>query len=191
MRWTLGILIAVVVAIALYLTSAAISIDRLVQAARAGNGIEVIERTDMIRLRRSLVDQIIAAYLERTGKKDSPGDRFLAQTLGASIADAMLQKMLTAENLTKLLQTGTIAGPDVSTSLVPNILSINSSNIGELVGRVSWVKPVELFVRTSPTRDRDSVSGVSFHFEGSDWKLSGINLPKSVTRQLAASLPAK
>jgi hypothetical protein len=162
-----------------------------VQAARAGNAVEVIERTNMILLRRSLVDQIIAAYLERTGRKDSPRDRLLAQTYGASIADAMLQKMLTAENLTKLLQTGTIAGPDVSTSLVPDILSINTSNIGELLGRVSWVKPVEVFIRTSPTTDRDSVSGVSLHFEGSDWKLSGINLPKSVTRQLAASLPVK
>jgi hypothetical protein len=191
MRWALGISAAVVVASALYFTSAAISIDRLVQAARAGNAVEVVERTDMIRLRRSLVDQIVAAYLERTGKKDSPRDRFLAQTYGASIADAMLQKMLTAENLTKLLQTGTIAGPDVPTSLVPDILSINTSNIAELIGRVSWVKTVELFVRTSPTTDRESISGVSFHFEGSDWKLSGINLPKSVTRQLAGSLPVK
>jgi hypothetical protein len=191
MRWTLGILTAVVIASALYLASAVISVDRLVQAARAGNAVEVIERTNMSRLRRSLVDQIVAAYLERTGKKDSPRDRLLAQTFGASIADAMLQKMLTAENLTKLLQTGTIAGPDVSTSLVPNILSINASNIAELLGRVSWVKPVEFLVRTSPATDRDSVSGVSFHFEGSDWKLSGINLPKSVTRQLAASLPGK
>ena len=79
----------------------------------------------------------------------------------------------------------------LTTSLVPDILSINTSNIGELLGRVSWVKPVEVFIRTSPTTDRDSVSGVSLHFEGSDWKLSGINLPKSVTRQLAASLPVK
>lgn len=191
MRWALGILTAVVVAGALYFTSAVISIDRLVQAARAGNAVEVVERTDMSRLRRSLVDQIIAAYLERTGRKDRPLDRLLAQTYGASIADAMLQKMLTAENLTKLLQTGTIAGPDVSTSLVPNILSINTSNFGELLGPVSWVKPVEFLVRTSPTTDRDAVSGVSFHFEGSYWKLSGINLPRSVTRQLAASLPVK
>ncbi|QAU44199.1 DUF2939 domain-containing protein [Bradyrhizobium guangzhouense] len=191
MRWGVGILLAVVVASALYLTSAVISIERLVQAARVGNAAEVLERTNMERLRRSLVDQIISAYLERTGRKDKPLGRLLAQTYGASIADAMLQKMLTADNLTKLLQTGTVAGPNVPTSIVPNVLSINTSNIAELLGRVRWVKPVEFAVRTSQTADRDNYSAVSFHFEGSSWKLSGIDLPRSVVRQLAASLPAK
>jgi hypothetical protein len=191
MRWVIASLAAVIVAAVLYLASAANSIDRLVQAARAGNGAEIVARTNMERLRRSLVDQIITAYLERTGKKNKPMERLLAQTYGASIADAMLQKILTAENLTKLLQTGAIAGPDVPTSLAPDILSINPSDLLDLLGRVRWVKPVEFSVRTSPTTDRGSYSGISFHFEGSDWKLSGINLPNNLSRQLAASLPAR
>lgn len=143
MRWTIAGLIAAIGAIALYLASAAISVDRLVQAARAGNAAEVVKRTDMDRLRRSLVDQIIAAYLERIGKIDRPLERLVVRTYGATIADAMLQKMLGADNLTKLLQTGTISGAGVPTSLVPNVLSIDISggwcadwtcNLGETGG---------------------------------------------------------
>ena len=108
MRWLLGVA-AIVVVIVLYLGSALASLDGLVGAAKAGDGAGVVARTDMERLRRSLVDQIIAAYIDRVGRS-KPLGRMVANTYGASVADAMLQKLLTAENLTLLLRTGTVAG---------------------------------------------------------------------------------
>jgi Protein of unknown function (DUF2939) len=190
MRWAIGIVVAVICGGALYLTSAVVSVDALVRAAKAGNGAEVIARTNAERLRRSLVDQIVAAYLERTGQK-KPLERLLANTYGASIADAMLQKMLTAENLTKLLQTGVISGPDISTSVVPNVLSIDTSSLLEFLGRIRPVKITEIAIRTSKSADPETYSAVSIHFEGTGWKLSGINLPRNVTRRLASALPVK
>lgn len=189
MRWAIGTLAVLTLAVIIYLGSAVVAVGSLINAAKAGNGAEVIARTNLDRLRRSLVDQIVDAYLERTGRK-KPLERLLANTYGASIADAMLQKMLTAENLTKLLQTGVVAGPENSTLVIPALSSINAG-VYELLGRVRPVKLTELSIRTSPGSDPSNYSSVSIHFEGDGWKLSGINLPKSVTRQLAATLPVK
>ena len=99
MRWLLRFLLAVAVVVALYVGSAVVSLNGLVDAARAGNGAEILARTDMARLKRSLVDQIVSAYLVRTsqGRTVKPLERILANTYGASIADVMISKMLTAE----------------------------------------------------------------------------------------------
>ena len=65
----------------------------------------------VVRLRRSLVDQIISAYLKQLGRERpiKPLERLAANTYGASVADAMIEKMLTAENLTEILNKGAIS----------------------------------------------------------------------------------
>jgi hypothetical protein len=76
---------------------------RLIEATRAGDGAGVVARTDTARVRRSLVDQIVSAYLKRLGR-DRPVktlERLAANIYGASIADAMIAQMMTEENLTK------------------------------------------------------------------------------------------
>jgi len=190
MRWAIGILVALIIAVVAYLGSAVASVNGLVAAAKAGDGAEVIARTDMERLRRSLVDQIVGAYLERTGRK-KPLERMLANTYGASVADAMLQKMLTPENLTRLLQAGVVAGPENSGLVIPTLSSVDADGAFALLGRVTPVKLTELSIRTSPGSDPENYSAASIHFEGDGWKLSGISLPKSVTRKLAEGLPVK
>src|SRR6478609_4739319 len=102
MRWLLGTVVALFVLAGLYAGSAVVSLNALVEAARAGNGAEILARTDQPRLRHSLVDQIVTAYLIQTGQNRpiKPWERMVANTYGASIADALVSKMLTAENLT-------------------------------------------------------------------------------------------
>src|SRR5882757_9402595 len=112
MRWFIGIAVAIVVLVLIYLGSAASSLSKLVAAARAGDGAAVIELTDVPALRRSLTNQIVAAYLERTGatRRVSPMEKMLINTYGATIADAMVAKMLTADKLTQILKTGNLDG---------------------------------------------------------------------------------
>src|SRR5215813_9207429 len=69
MRWFLGIVVALLVAIRVYVGSAVVSLNSLANAARAGDGAAVLARTDTARVRRSLVDQIVSAYLEQLGQK--------------------------------------------------------------------------------------------------------------------------
>jgi hypothetical protein len=99
MRWFLGIFVAGSIGLAAYVSSAVVSLNGLADAVKAGDGTAVLARTDTARVRRSLVDQIVAAYLAQLGQTRpvKPLERLAANTYGASIADAMIAKMLTPE----------------------------------------------------------------------------------------------
>src|SRR5258708_26632693 len=110
MRWLVGTVLLLLLSLVIYVGSAVWSVKGLAEAAQSGNGPEIIARTDLPRVKRSLVDQIVRAYLERQGAKRplKPMELMLANTYGASIADAFVGKMLTEENLTKLLRSGVV-----------------------------------------------------------------------------------
>src|SRR5438445_12627167 len=100
MRWIAGIVTALLVVLVVYVGSAFFSLKGLVEAARSGNAEEVYNRTNVNRVKRSLVDQIVGAYLRRIGQTRpiKPMERILATTYGASVADAVVGKLLTKEN---------------------------------------------------------------------------------------------
>jgi hypothetical protein len=195
MRWFLGIVAAAVIFLLIYLGSAASSLSRLAAAVRAGDGAAVLERTDLPALNRSLTDQIVRAYLERIGatRRISPIEKMLVNTYGASIADAMVAKMLTADKLTQMLKTGSVDGaPGVpSFTGLPALADLHTENWLSLLGRLNFIKPVVLAIRVSDTVDPDTYSAINLHYEDFGWKLSGVELPKAIVRALAASLPVK
>jgi hypothetical protein len=186
MRWVLGILLAISVAAGAYVWSAVASLSGLVEAARAADGAELLARTDIPRLRHSLADQIIAAYLRRTGQDRpvKPLEQMLANTYGSAIADALVGKLLTEENLTNLLSKGAIA--DAGDANMPRLGQIDTSKIAEIWSRISLVKPVEFAVRLGVN---EGSGAISLHFEGDGWKLSGVQLPEAAVQALAQTLP--
>jgi hypothetical protein len=143
-----------------------------------------------VRLKRSLVDQIVSAYLVRTsqGRTVKPLERILANTYGASIADAMISKMLTAENLTKILQKGELTTDGENQILA--LTALDTSQLFGTLGRFSIIKPVEFSVRIG---DDHAAGAINHHFEGDGWKLSGLSLPAKAVERLAMriSLPGK
>jgi hypothetical protein len=191
MRWLIGIVVILLMSSVIYVGSAIWSAKGLVEAARSGNGAEILSRTDLPRLKRSLTDQILAAYLDRLGAKRpvKPLERVLANTYGASIVDALVSKMLTEENLTKLLRTGAVANisQDAQFGNLASLSNLDTSTL-RLLGRISPVKLVEFAIMLGD--DRDS-GGISLHFEGDGWKLSGVQMPAAALRALADSLPIK
>jgi hypothetical protein len=174
-----------VIVIGIYVGSAIVSLNGLVAAANAGNGTEILARTDVPRLTRSLVDQVVSAYLIRSGQNRpiKPIERVLANTYGASIADALISKMLTTENLTNILQNGSLSVD--SDSQIIALGGIETSKVCQSLGRLSFVKPVELSVRLG---DEEGTGAISLHFAGSGWKLSGLTLPTRAVEELAMSL---
>ena len=194
MRWLLGTIAAALIFVLIYLGSAASSLVKLTAAVRAGDGAAVLERTDVKGLRRSLTDQIVRAYLERTGstRRINPMEKMLINTYGATIADAMVAKILTADKLTQMLKSGHLDAPGVpSLAGLPTLAKLDTSNWLSLLGRLNLIKPVLLAIRISDTSDPDEYAAIDLHYEGLDWKLSGIELPKAILRDLAASLPVR
>lgn len=194
MKRLIAISLTLVCAFCLYIGSACISVGRLVESVRASNSSDIMARTNLPLLKQSLVDQIVGTYLRRIGQTKPVGqlERMAANTFGASIADAMLTKMLTAENLTELLKTGRSnlpAGEGGAFRIPP--LDEMGIGIKELIQRLSFIQLRLLEFRLSTDSNEDEVSSISMHFEGDQWKLAGIKLPTSVVSQLAERLPVR
>ncbi len=193
MRWSLAIVMGILAAAVFYLGTAVYSLSALASAARAGDGAKVLERTNVRALNRSLTDQIVRAYLERIGAKRavSPMEKMLVNTYGATIADAMVAKMLTADRLTQMLKTGKLegAGDLPALSEMPTLANLDTGL--SMLGRLHFIQPVLLGVRVSDSSAPDDYAAINLHFEGLEWKLAGIELPKAVVQTLAASLPVK
>jgi len=176
--------------VAAYVTSMAISTSRLIDAARAGDGAEVLARTDIGRVKRSLTEQIIDAYLERVGKGAKATTVLVANTYGASLADAMLSKLLTADNLRQLLATGS-AGSGSETLAIPPISAIDPRNALAFLPRLFPVNIVQMGIRVSEATSGDDYAAVSLRFDGTGWRLATITMPKGRVRELASSLPVR
>jgi hypothetical protein len=118
-------------------------------------------------------------------------EKTLINGYGATIADAMVAKMLTPERLTQLLKTGKLegAGDLPPLSGMPTLAGLGSGL--STLGRLHFIQPVLLGVRVSDSSAPDDYAAIHLHFEDFGWKLAGIELPKAAVRTLAANLPVK
>jgi Protein of unknown function (DUF2939) len=189
MRWTMAISVALLLTLGAYVGSAAVSLHRLVQAVQSKDAAAVMSRTNLPRLKRSLVDQIVAAYLNRIGQKRAvkPLERLAANTYGASIADVMVGKLLTQERLTELLNSGKVSLDASYLGEMGQLSRVAPSKLLETAKRIRLVNPAEFSLQLGSGQDAGSIS---LHFEGDGWKLSGIRLPSAVLDALSRHLPA-
>ena len=171
MRWTL-VSVALLLSLGAYAGSAAVSLDGLVRAAQSKDAVAVMSRTDLPRLKRSLVDQIVAAYLNRIGQKRDvkPLERLAANMYGASIVEVMVGKLLTQERLTELLNSGKISLDASDLAGMGQLSQVAPSKLLETAKRIRLVSPVEFSLQLGSGQD---AGGISLHFGGDGWKLSG------------------
>lgn len=194
MRWLLGIVFTCVALVVVYYGSAIYGLSKLVAATRAGDGAVIASQTDLPRLSRSLSEQIVSAYLDRVGAKRRVGamEKMLIGAYGASVADALVTKMLTPENLTELLKSGRWAETKLSSATaLPPLTELQGANIFAQLARMHFINPVKLSIRISKTTEPDNYAAIVLHRSSLTWKLAGIDLPRTALRDLAASLPAK
>ncbi|MGN6310992.1 MAG: DUF2939 domain-containing protein [Xanthobacteraceae bacterium] len=195
MRWFLGIVAATIVTAAVYYGSALYSLSDLAAATRNGNGAAIVARTDLPRLSSSLSEQIVKAYLERVGAHRRVGamERVLVGGYGATVADVLVSKLLTPENLTELLKAGQLAETKTSPALtgLPSLTDLQKINLLTQFGRIHYINPVKLSIRVSKSKDPEEATAIVLHRSSLTWKLAGIDLPRKVLREIAASLPAR
>lgn len=195
MRWFLGIVIAAIVTAAVYYGSALYSLSDLATATREGNGAAIVARTNLPQLSNSLSDQIVKAYLERIGatRRIGAAERMLVSGYGATVADVLVAKVLTPENLTELLKAGRLAETKALPALtgLPSLTDLQKINLLTQFGRVHYINPVKLSIRVSKSKDPEEATSIVLHRSSLSWKLAGIDLPRKVLREIAASLPAR
>ena len=195
MRWFLSIVVVMLVTVAVWLGSALTSVSRLAAGARNADGAAVLAHTDLAAVRRSLTEQIVRAYLANASeaRKVSQIERMVATTYGATVTDAMVARLLTADTLTQLLKQGRIDAVDTVPALegVPALADLKTSDLLSLLGRIGLIQPVLLSVRISQSSDPDLTAAIQMHLDGSGWRLASIELPKASLRQLVASLPVR
>lgn len=70
-------------------------------------------------------------------------EKMLVNTYGATIADAMVAKMLTADKLTQMLKSGNLDAPGVpSFAGLPALANLPTGNWLSLLGRLNFIQPV-------------------------------------------------
>lgn len=192
MKWLIGVVLAVLVCVGIYGGSAFVSLVGLVSAVRGADVAQILARTDMPRLRHSIVDQVMTAYLDRLGQKRQlrPIERIAINAFGATIADDLAAKLMTSENLSVLLKSGAVrnATEDITFGTMSSVAELDISSIFALAGRITFVKPVEFALRLGGGQEAGSIS---MHLEGTTWKLSGIGLPPKILTNIVDRLPAR
>src|SRR5215470_4765114 len=99
MRTTILVLVTLVLAWVGYIVWPPHDLFQLVRAIERSDVAEVRRHVDFPRVSHSLTQQIVEAYLQRTGSRAGP-------LLASSIADPIVAKLTTPEALTELLRDG-------------------------------------------------------------------------------------
>ena len=191
-RFFIGITLLVVLLVA-YWVWPFFGLRSLAADIQARDPAALSEDVDFVRLRRSLTEQIIAAYLQVTGrtKKLSPFENVVAIGIGNSIADPFVAQLVIPENLLVLLRG----------QAVPTDFGNVSFNVGELpsvalgsvwaawlssdygIGRFSIGVPV-----SSPSAEQFRIRMELLQWR---WKLTGVGLPDSLRNQFGQELAKK
>ena len=136
------------------------------------------------RVRISLTDQIVAAYVRRTGIQMSPLARSMAAA-ALSIADPVVKKLISPEALSELLAVGwpVAVVPDPP----PGTIGITRSTMGTIwqvfanseygLGRFEVAAPAAL-----PPQQR---FGLTFRLLQWRWRLVAVTLPENIQNLLA------
>lgn len=170
----------------LYVGSAMFAVYSLARAVESGDGQAILAQSDQVAIRRSIVLQVIEVYDE---SKPTARNRILAQTVGATVADAMIEKFMTAENIAGLLQQGRVAATEETPEISINLSRLAPSNLFDLMSRFRISGLARFGLRLSPKKAEEGYTELIMGFSPFRWQVVGLRLPKDVVRQLAAKFP--
>lgn len=187
MRWFVRLLLLFIVLIVVYLGTAIASLRGLIEDTRAGDTAAIMARIDLPRLRASLAEQIVRAHFSRI--EQTRPVKTVERIAAPSIVDALLAKFLTPENIARVLQRGALPAdtPDAAASTLPTLSSAGLENSARMLARLRPKTPLTLQVLL----DDAGQTAIRLHFEGTHWKLSGLDLPPATVEKLVAGIAVR
>ena len=116
MRWTLRIAAVLAVLLLAYAIWPVVGFARIASAIEARDGAALAKLVDFRALRKSLTKQIVAAYIELTGKEKQLGlmGKTLAVGIGTSYAEPIVAELLNEQTLIDLLTKGEVGAAAVT-----------------------------------------------------------------------------
>jgi len=185
MRWALWITVTLCILLGAYIVSPLIALQRIASAVQTRDAVALTELTEFPSLRRSLTKQIVAAYLELTGRKLPIGA--FTKRFVVSVADPVVARLMTVRALLDLLGKGE-AG---ESARVPIDRAPFSSTAFKSVWRL-WLNSDYLgrdfYVYLPPESSRIERFRVHLRLIRWRWRLVGIDLPEDLKQRLAREL---
>jgi hypothetical protein len=195
MRWPLRVAAVLAVLLLAYAIWPVVGFARIASAIEARDGAALAKLVDFRSLRKSLTKQIIAAYIELTGKEKQLGlmGKTLAVGIGTSYAEPIVAELLNEQTLIDLLTKGQVGGggSGVGAVKIPSELAPFSKSALESGWRTWWASEYGLgdyYVYLPPDKTPDKQFKVRLSLKDLEWKLTGLDLPQPMRIELAQQL---
>jgi hypothetical protein len=180
--------VALVILVAAYWGGALAGAAQLASAASRGDAQAVIERVDLQALIRSISSQIARAYLDQNPQLQNPPSPRQGVFLNASAAEMLLRALLTPENIAALLNQGRVG--------VLNAGGQDSATVWGMpsLGEAFHARPLQILMHSYFDGPLSFVVGLEspdgryrlhMNLSGLTWRLSGVDIPGTVTARLA------
>src|SRR5262245_3456652 len=193
MRRFLLVVLGLIILLIAYWMSPFLAMRDMADNVQARDASALSERVDFVSLRRSLLQQIVPAYLRVTGRTDRLGGFANAVVVGLSTSgfDPILAQIINSENLVKLLGNQSVTtevgdlnlhfGPLPNDWLASGWRAWLNSEYG--IGRFSIRLPFDL---KADDQFRFRMKIIRWR-----WKLAGLDLPEQVQLEVARQLAKK
>ena len=190
MRWTLRIAAILAVLLLAYAIWPVAGFFRIASAIEARDAPALAKLVDFRALRKNLTKQVVAAYMELTGKEQKLGllGKTFAVGVGTSYAEPIIAQLLNEQTLIDLLTKGKAGDRSIK---VPAEFAPFSPNAMKSGWQTWWASEYGLgdyYVYLPPDKPRDNQFKVKLSLTDMQWKLAGIDLPEPMRLELAQQL---
>ena len=173
-----------------YAASPFVAVYDLLRSVQEGNVAELSARVDFPAVRRSLTAQIVRTYLRISGKTGQSGSLVeqLAVSVGASLADPMVAKIVSPETFLNLLRDGKPG--DVLSEDAPSVGGLSSEGLKSLwrVYANSELGIARFFLNVPVDKPPPESFHLQFCLREWTWRLCGVELPEQLQLRLAQEL---
>jgi hypothetical protein len=184
MRWTFRISFLLLLGWAIFMVSPYVALYDLSKAVQARDVARITERVNFNALRVSLARQILGEYLKT--QDISERDRQLAAQAGAAALNPVLEELLTPQAVIDLLEDGQLQQIQQEGTGGPAIRfdpgSLQQAWRIFILSESQGFRAITILL--TPDEPRDRQFRVTLRLSGTTWRLTGIDLPASLQKEL-------
>ena len=193
MVWTIRITILLFLAWLAFLVSPFWSLYNLARAVEARDIQEITERVNFRALRISLTRQLVGEYLNSPGGKQESGgiDRPMAMNAGSALLNPVVEQLVTPEAVLDLLEdgwpqqavTGNRPPPPQVTPVKLDVGSLGQAWRLFISSETQGFRSITIPYPDDAPKDRQF--RVTLRLSGLTWRLTGVELPRVLSRELS------